>query len=102
MAGMICPTVNAVSLYAIRRSAFGPTQVAWRRPELEAVRQTMHFLVTNDDGIDAPGINALAELLAEWGAVTVVAPSGAWSGCSHQVTVDREVHVHQLESNRFA
>jgi 5'-nucleotidase len=62
----------------------------------------MHFLVTNDDGIDAPGINALAELLGEWGSVTVVAPSGPWSGCSHQVTVDREVTVEQLESNRFA
>lgn len=62
----------------------------------------MHFLVTNDDGIDAPGIQALADLLAQWGSVTVVAPSGPWSGCSHQVTVDRAVQVHQRESNRFA
>lgn len=62
----------------------------------------LHFLVTNDDGVEAPGIRALAELLSSVGEVTVVAPSGPWSGCSHQVTVDRHLSVERLGERRFA
>lgn len=40
----------------------------------------MRILVTNDDGIDSPGIHVLAERLTEIGEVTVFAPSGEYSG----------------------
>jgi 5'-nucleotidase len=40
----------------------------------------MNILLTNDDGIGAPGIWAAAQLLAKWGAVTVVAPGTNHSG----------------------
>lgn len=46
----------------------------------------MRFLVTNDDGYDAPGIEALVEVLREFGASTVVAPLAEHSGCGHRVT----------------
>ncbi len=46
----------------------------------------LNILVSNDDGVNAPGINALAEMLQEFGHVTVVAPDSARSGASAQIT----------------
>jgi 5'-nucleotidase len=55
----------------------------------------LRFLLTNDDGIDAPGLSALAGVLAEFGTVSVVAPGREYSGCSHQVTVDRPLALRE-------
>ena len=41
----------------------------------------MRILLTNDDGIDAPGLAVLADLCREWGDVVVVAPDQERSGC---------------------
>lgn len=49
----------------------------------------MKMLLTNDDGIDAPGLAALAEAAEGLGQLAVVAPAAAHSGCSHQVTTHR-------------
>ncbi|MCU0916508.1 MAG: 5'/3'-nucleotidase SurE [Planctomycetes bacterium] len=46
----------------------------------------MRILLTNDDGIFAPGLAALYQRLVELGNVTVVAPVGSWSGASHCIT----------------
>lgn len=43
---------------------------------------TMRILVTNDDGIDSPGLHALSSRLARDASVTVFAPSGNMSGAS--------------------
>ncbi|HUY33325.1 MAG TPA: 5'/3'-nucleotidase SurE [Pirellulales bacterium] len=53
----------------------------------------MKFLVTNDDGIDAPGLAALDRLLAPWGERLVIASSAPRSGCSHQATTDRPLKI---------
>lgn len=47
----------------------------------------LHFLVTNDDGIQAEGIQVLAEALAHYGRVTVIGPDQERSGYSHSFTV---------------
>ena len=47
----------------------------------------MRILIANDDGIDSPGITALAEMAREFGEVTVVAPMTQCSGMSQHVTV---------------
>ncbi len=47
----------------------------------------MNILVTNDDGVHAPGIKALAEKLREVGEVTVVAPLREMSAVSHALTI---------------
>jgi 5'-nucleotidase len=60
------------------------------------------FLVTNDDGVQAVGLAALAAVLSELGEVTVVAPAEPLSGCSHRVTVDRPVQVRPLGQDRYA
>ena len=46
----------------------------------------MHLLLTNDDGIDARGINLLAQILAEHHELTIVAPSGQRSGYGHSIS----------------
>lgn len=49
-----------------------------------------HILVTNDDGIESPGIRELAHALRDVGEVTVVAPCGQMSGSSMSVQLGRE------------
>ena len=46
----------------------------------------MHILVTNDDGILAPGIAALVEALRPLGEIEVVAPESVQSGAAHAIT----------------
>jgi 5'-nucleotidase len=63
----------------------------------------MKILLTNDDGIDAPGLVALEAAVAWLGGETVVvAPAEPHSGCGHRVTTDRPLRVHELAGNRFA
>ncbi|MCL8208705.1 MAG: 5'/3'-nucleotidase SurE [Actinomycetia bacterium] len=53
----------------------------------------MRVLVTNDDGIEARGIHALADRLAEDFAVTVAAPAREQSASGHSITLHRPVRV---------
>ncbi|BCT91345.1 5'-nucleotidase SurE [Lysobacter helvus] len=62
----------------------------------------MRVLVSNDDGVDAPGIRILAEGLREAGhEVIVVAPDRDRSGASNSLTLDGPVRVVELEPGRF-
>jgi 5'-nucleotidase len=47
----------------------------------------VRFLLTNDDGIDAPGLAALASVIEDLGAYGTVAPRDAQSGVSHKITM---------------
>jgi 5'-nucleotidase len=55
----------------------------------------MHFLLSNDDGYQAPGLAALAEVLTDLGKVTVVAPDRDRSGASNSLTLDAPLYVKQ-------
>jgi 5'-nucleotidase len=59
------------------------------------------FLLTNDDGIDAPGLQALVEAVDGTGNTLVVAPAEGKSGCSHATTTDRPLLVRQLAASRY-
>jgi 5'/3'-nucleotidase len=52
-----------------------------------------HILVTNDDGVFAPGLLALVEEMRNLGRVTVLAPDRNWSGGGHVKTLDRALRV---------
>ncbi|NTW25613.1 MAG: 5'/3'-nucleotidase SurE [Lentimicrobium sp.] len=54
------------------------------------------ILVTNDDGIYAPGIRTLIGLMRKIGEVLVVAPDKAMSGMGHAVTINSPLRVHKL------
>jgi 5'-nucleotidase len=53
----------------------------------------MHILVTNDDGIQAPGLLALAQAMRQIDQVTVVAPDRNWSASGHVKTLERPIRV---------
>jgi 5'-nucleotidase len=53
----------------------------------------MHILVTNDDGVHAPGLAALAAGLKKLGKVTVFAPDKNWSASGHVKTLHRPLRV---------
>lgn len=60
----------------------------------------MRFLVSNDDGVQSPGLVALAEALATLGEVTVVAPDSERSAFSSALTLDRPLRPVR-QSNGF-
>ena len=62
----------------------------------------MHFLISNDDGVNATGIKALANALQDLGEITVYAPSGDRSGASNSLTLDRPIRIHKVAENRFS
>lgn len=61
----------------------------------------MRVLVSNDDGVDAPGIHVLARHLEAIGEVTVVAPDRDRSGASNSLTLDQPVRVARLENGYY-
>jgi 5'-nucleotidase len=62
----------------------------------------MRVLVSNDDGVDAPGIRILAEGLRAAGHdVLVVAPDRDRSGASNSLTLDQPIRAERLADNRF-
>lgn len=56
----------------------------------------MHILVTNDDGVTAPGLLALAQEMRQLGYVTVLAPDRNWSASGHVKTLDRPLRVKEV------
>jgi 5'-nucleotidase len=63
--------------------------------------ENMRVLVSNDDGVDAPGIAVLARTLATAGEVIVVAPDRDRSGASNSLTLDQPIRVARLDGNRY-
>ncbi|TGN30125.1 5'/3'-nucleotidase SurE [Empedobacter tilapiae] len=55
------------------------------------------ILVTNDDGVTAPGIRALIEIAKEFGNVYVVAPDSPQSGMGHAVTINSTLFCDEIE-----
>jgi 5'-nucleotidase len=62
----------------------------------------MHIMVTNDDGIQAPGIQALASALRVLGEVTVVAPDRERSAVGHALTLNSPLRVFELRDGFYA
>ncbi|MCD8490071.1 MAG: 5'/3'-nucleotidase SurE [Desertifilum sp.] len=59
----------------------------------------MTLILTNDDGIDAPGIQALQQAVSQKAAI--VAPLGHYSGCGHQVTTTRPIAVEKRSPSTY-
>ena len=56
----------------------------------------MHILVTNDDGVQAPGLLALAQEMRKLGQVTIFAPDHNWSASGHVKTMDRPLRAREV------
>ena len=55
------------------------------------------ILVTNDDGITAPGIRNLVEAVKDMGTVVVVAPDSPQSGMGHAITIGHPLRLHTVK-----
>jgi 5'-nucleotidase len=63
----------------------------------------MVFVITNDDGIDAPGIRSLLKAVHQMNLeAIVVAPQSPFSGCGHQVTTTQPILVEQRSEYEYA
>ncbi len=56
-----------------------------------------HILVTNDDGVTAPGLLALAREMRNLGQVTILAPDKNWSASGHVKTMHRPLRVKEVQ-----
>ena len=56
-----------------------------------------HILVTNDDGVFAPGLIALVQSLRELGKVSILAPDRNWSASGHVKTLHRPLRVREVQ-----
>ncbi|MCF6279923.1 MAG: 5'/3'-nucleotidase SurE [Flavobacteriaceae bacterium] len=55
------------------------------------------ILVTNDDGITAPGIRKLIEIMSSIGDVVVIAPDSPQSGMGHAITIDSTLTCNKIK-----
>lgn len=62
----------------------------------------MHFLVSNDDGYSAPGLQSMARHLEALGEVTVVAPDRNRSGASNSLTLDNPLRLRAEGKSIYA
>jgi 5'-nucleotidase len=56
-----------------------------------------HILVTNDDGVFAPGLFALVQEMRKLGKVSILAPDRNWSGGGHVKTLERALRVQEVQ-----
>lgn len=54
------------------------------------------ILVTNDDGITAPGLRTLVQVMKTIGNVVVVAPDSPQSGMGHAITINSTLHIEKV------
>ena len=60
------------------------------------------ILVTNDDGITAPGIRALISVMSEIGTVVVVAPDKPQSAMGHAITINSTLFINKVSKENAA
>lgn len=58
------------------------------------------ILITNDDGIVAPGIRALIEVMKEIGEVVVVAPDSPQSAMGHAITINNTLKLEKVHLDK--
>lgn len=62
----------------------------------------MKIVITNDDGIDAPGLKTLFDCVRPLGDIVTVAPQHPQSGIAHRVTTRDPIHFDQPGPDRFS
>jgi 5'-nucleotidase len=66
------------------------------KPKAAARKQKPVILITNDDGVTAPGIMSLVEAVKDLGKIVVVAPDKPQSGMGHAITIGQPLRLHKV------
>jgi 5'-nucleotidase len=69
---------------------------------VESEVNKLKIVVTNDDGIDMPGLETLKQIAAVHGDPVIVAPETAQSGVGHRVTTRTPIPVRRLAEDRYS
>ena len=64
---------------------------------IKSIMQNHNILITNDDGIESPGLRAAVEAVLKIGTVTVVAPSYQQTGTGRGLTGDKQSSLKPIE-----
>lgn len=72
------------------------TLAAAAPPRAAQAPQPYRILITNDDGVRAPGILAVAQALQSLGDITIVAPATNQSGKGHSITIEDPIYVEPV------
>ncbi|NKQ94803.1 5'/3'-nucleotidase SurE, partial len=62
----------------------------------------MKILLSNDDGVYAQGIHALADALRDLAEIVIVAPDRNRSGASNSLTLEHPLRVSQIAENTYS
>jgi len=73
--------------------------VIWSLAGVSPAQSPFKVLISNDDGIEAPGIAALADRLSSVATVTVAAPAQNYSAVSHGITFQDPIIITESEKN---
>ncbi len=63
-----------------------------------SVKEKPIILITNDDGVTAPGIRNLIEAVKDLGKIVVVAPDKPQSGMGHAITIGQPLRMHKIQT----
>lgn len=62
-----------------------------------SIEQRPMILVTNDDGITAPGLHALVDAVKDLGDIVIVAPDSPQSGMGHAITINQPLRLDKVD-----
>ena len=71
---------------------------AAKQPAKVSSKERPVILITNDDGVTAPGILNLVEAVKDLGKIVVVAPDKPQSGMGHAITIGQPLRLHKIHS----
>ena len=69
-----------------------------RKKSKPSVKERPVILITNDDGVTAPGILNLVDAVKDLGKIVVVAPDKPQSGMGHAITIGQPLRLHKLHT----
>lgn len=92
-----CP-FQPLKIYICKRIA-APNSAATKSNLMTEKSKRLKILVTNDDGIQAKGINHLIDLLLPYGDVLVVAPAEGQSAMSHAITIKQPLFLKKIHES---
>ncbi len=74
------------------------TQTRHKKHATASVKVKPVILITNDDGVSAPGIQNLVEAVKDLGQIVVVAPDKPQSGMGHAITIGQPLRLHKIQA----
>src|SRR5262245_45776851 len=97
------PAVGVAGLPAPSRPTLGARAAHGCANRLALYIAPMRILLTNDDGIDAPGLHALREIARQLSdEIWVFAPETNQSGASHSLTLHEPLRMRPIDERAFA